>query len=52
MAVGFTCAYSWRVPSELADEYRVTVKMTAGPFAIDEKHTSVITKASLGPQAR
>jgi hypothetical protein len=34
----------------VADEYRVTVKMKAGPFEIDEKYESVIRKASLQPR--
>ena len=34
--------YTWRVPTELADEYRVKVQMKAGPFQINESHVSVI----------
>jgi hypothetical protein len=38
----FTCRYSWRVPSELAKEYRVRVKWIAGPFEIKQDADSVI----------
>jgi hypothetical protein len=37
------------VPSELAEEYRISVRMTAGPFEIDQKAESTIRKADLVP---
>jgi hypothetical protein len=42
------CRYSWRVPSELANEYHVRVKMTAGPFEVKQENDSVIRPASTG----
>jgi hypothetical protein len=35
------------VPSKLASEYRVRVKMSAKPFAVDDSGESVIKKSSL-----
>jgi hypothetical protein len=33
----------------LADEYRVKVKMKAGPFAVDDSGETVLKKAQLVP---
>jgi hypothetical protein len=35
------------VPSEIADSYRVKVKMDMGPFKVDETAESVIQAAEL-----
>jgi hypothetical protein len=43
--LGFTCRYFCRVPSDLAEEYRVKVKMEAGPFKIDPDYESVLKPA-------
>jgi hypothetical protein len=37
------------VPSELAEEYRITVRMTAGPFDVDNKAESTLRRADLSP---
>lgn len=39
--------YPWRVPAQPAKEYRVTVRMDAGPFAIDPSYESTIQTTAL-----
>jgi hypothetical protein len=33
----------------LADQYRVRVKMTAGPLAVDDSEPTILHKADLAP---
>jgi hypothetical protein len=35
------------VPSELAEQYQVRVKMNGGPFSIDDSQPTIIRKAQL-----
>lgn len=37
------------MPSELAEEYRITVRMTAGPFDVKDKAESTLRRAELVP---
>jgi hypothetical protein len=37
------------VPSELAEEYRITVRMTAGPFDVKDRAESTLRRADLVP---
>ena len=40
-----------RVPSELAEEYHVRVRIQAGPFKVDEDYRSVIRAKDLPGQS-
>ncbi|MGA2068652.1 MAG: hypothetical protein ABSG86_27020 [Thermoguttaceae bacterium] len=37
------------MPSKLAEEYRISVRMTAGPFEVDDKAESTLRRSDLVP---
>lgn len=48
---GYGCSnhlfYQWKLPSELADEYHVRVRVNADPFDVDDTGYSVIPRSDL-----
>ena len=44
--------YQWKLPSELADEYHVRVRLKADPFGVDDTGYSVIPKSELVREKR
>jgi len=44
---GFSPVHFWQVPSRLAKEYRVAVRVQAAPVEIDTQHESVLLDAQL-----
>jgi hypothetical protein len=43
----YSLIYQWKLPSELADEYHVRVRVKAGPFEVDDTGYSVIPRSEL-----